>query len=76
MSLGKAGAEAGIGFLVIGAGRMGKLHARHLAGAVDGARLVRVVDADGAAAARAAYGGAESGTDLAAALADPAVRPS
>jgi len=52
---------------------MGALHARHLAGAVDGAHLVRVVDADAAAAARAAYGGAESGTDLAAALADPRV---
>lgn len=74
MSLGKSGTGADIGFLVIGAGRMGKLHARHLAGAVDGAHLVRVVDADGAAAERAAYGGAAAGTDLAAALADPAVQ--
>ncbi len=74
MSVGKPVVEGSIGFAVIGAGRMGKLHARHLAGAVDGAHLVRVVDADVAAAARAAYGGAASGTDLAAALADPAVR--
>lgn len=73
MSQANGRAEGSVGFLVIGAGRMGALHARHLAGAVDGAHLVRVVDADAAAAARAAYGGAESGTDLAAALADPRV---
>jgi predicted dehydrogenase len=35
-----------LGFAVIGAGRIGALHARHLAGAVEGARLVRVVDPD------------------------------
>src|SRR5690606_32124723 len=37
-----------------GAGRIGSLHARHLRGAVDDARLVMVVDADRAVAARAA----------------------
>jgi len=78
MSQGKdsagSSADSSVGFLVVGAGRMGALHARHLAGAIDGARLVRVVDADLGAAQRAAFGGAESGTDLAAALADPAVQ--
>jgi len=59
-----------IGFAVIGAGRMGALHARHLAGSVVGAHLVRVVDFDAQTAARAAYGGAASGTDLSEALAD------
>lgn len=62
-----------LGFAVIGAGRIGALHARHLAGAVEGARLVRVVDPDSTAAERAAVGGAAFGGDVAAALADPAV---
>ena len=64
-----------IGFAVIGAGRIGALHARHLAGAVTGARLVRVVDADEATALRVAGGrpGVSSGPDLEEALADPAV---
>ena len=64
-----------IGFAVIGAGRIGALHARHLAGAVTGARLVRVVDADEATALRVAGGrpGVSSGPGLEEALADPAV---
>lgn len=46
-----------IGFGVLGAGRIGALHARHLAGAVDGARLVGVMDTVAEAAERAAFGG-------------------
>ncbi len=49
---------APLGFGVIGAGRIGALHARHLAGAVDHARLVAVFDADASAAEGAAFGGA------------------
>jgi inositol 2-dehydrogenase len=62
-----------IGFAVIGAGRIGALHARHVAGAVDGARLVLVVDVDEAAARRAAFAGAEVATDFEAALNHPDV---
>ena len=54
-----------LSFGVIGAGRIGRLHARNLAGAIDGARLVTVMDADLAAAEAAAYGGARPTTDLA-----------
>ena len=67
------GGPTPLGFAVFGAGRIGALHARHLAGAVDGARLVRVVDPDAAAARRAALGGAVAGADVAEALTDPAV---
>jgi len=64
-----------IGFAVIGAGRIGALHARHLAGAVEGARLVMVVDADEATAARVAGGrqGVRVARDMEKALADPEV---
>lgn len=47
-----------ISFGVIGAGRIGRLHARNLAGAIDGARLAAVMDANPEAASAAAYGGA------------------
>ncbi len=47
-----------IGFGVLGAGRIGALHARNIAGTIDGARLVAVMDANPDAAQRAAYGGA------------------
>jgi len=50
--------EQELGFGVIGAGRIGRLHARNLAGSIDGARLVAVMDADPAAAEAAARGGA------------------
>jgi len=65
----------GIGFAVVGAGRIGALHARHLAGSVDGARLVMVVDVDAATAGRVAGGraGVSVGSGLAHALADPDV---
>jgi myo-inositol 2-dehydrogenase/D-chiro-inositol 1-dehydrogenase len=53
-----------IGFGVIGAGRIGNLHARHIAGAVDGAHLVTVMDADLNAAQRAAFGGAKVTQDV------------
>ena len=43
-----------LGVAVLGAGRIGTLHARHLAGSVVGARLVAVMDVDRAAAERAA----------------------
>ena len=65
--------KAALGFAVVGAGRIGALHARHLAGAVEGARLVRVVDPDLAAAERAALGGAAFGDDFGAALRDGSV---
>lgn len=60
-----------IGFAVVGAGRIGALHARHLAGSVAGARLVMVVDADAATADRVAGSrpGVRTGTDIGDALA-------
>lgn len=64
---------APLGFAVLGAGRIGALHARHLAGAVDGARLVRVADPDAVAAERAAFGGAAVGGAADVAIRDPAV---
>jgi myo-inositol 2-dehydrogenase/D-chiro-inositol 1-dehydrogenase len=57
-------------FAVIGAGRMGAIHAANLAGAVPGAELAAVVDPDLAAARRAAAGGAEATDDLGRVLAD------
>lgn len=48
--------EKSLGFAVIGAGRIGNLHARHLAGAIDGAHLVAVMDTSLEAAKKAAYG--------------------
>ncbi len=65
--------SAPLGFAVIGAGRIGALHARHVAGAIEGARLVRVIDPDGEAAARAARGSANADGTFEDALADPAV---
>jgi myo-inositol 2-dehydrogenase/D-chiro-inositol 1-dehydrogenase len=62
-----------LGFAVVGAGRIGNLHARHLAGAVEGARLVMVMDADPGAAKRAAYGGAATVQDVNEAIAYPEV---
>lgn len=62
-----------LGFGVIGAGRIGALHAEHLAGAVRGAKLVAVMDADPEVARRAAFGGAATFTELAPLLADPGV---
>ena len=51
-------------FGVIGAGRIGRLHARNLAGAIDGAHLAVVMDANLEAAQAAAYGGAQATTEL------------
>ena len=62
-----------IGFAVIGAGRIGNLHARHIAGSIDGARLIAVVDADPGAAQRAAFGGAYATQELERVLTDDAV---
>ncbi|HEX7005470.1 MAG TPA: inositol 2-dehydrogenase [Trueperaceae bacterium] len=62
-----------LGFAVIGAGRIGNLHARHIAGAVDGAALVAVMDADQTAAERAAFAGAYATTELERVLADESV---
>ena len=59
---------APLGVAVIGAGRIGALHARHLAGGIEGARLVMVVDPDEDAARRAAAGIAEVRGDYASAL--------
>lgn len=50
--------KGSVGFGVIGAGRIGNLHARHIAGVIDGAHLVAVMDADAKAAERASFGGA------------------
>ena len=47
-----------LGFGILGAGRIGALHARNLAGSIDGAHLALVMDAYPDAAQRAAYGGA------------------
>ncbi len=47
-----------IGFGVLGVGRIGALHARNIAGTIDGAHLVAVMDANPDAAQRAVYGGA------------------
>ena len=47
-----------LGFGVIGAGRIGALHARNLAGSIDGAHLIAVMDANPDAAQRATYGSA------------------
>ncbi|HEX7022751.1 MAG TPA: inositol 2-dehydrogenase [Trueperaceae bacterium] len=65
--------SANLGFGVVGAGRIGRLHARHLAGAIDGARLLWVMDAMPEAAAAAAYGSARTTNRLDDLLADPAV---
>lgn len=65
--------RADIGFAVVGAGRIGALHARHLLGAVEGARLVTVVDLDESAARRASGGVAGVAGDISAALSDPRV---
>ncbi len=62
-----------LGVGLLGAGRIGALHGRHLEGAVRGARLVAVFDADPAAAARAAAGGAEAVGSAEALLAHPEV---
>lgn len=63
------GREA-LGFAVIGAGRIGQLHARHIAGSVDGARLVAVMDANLEAAERASFGVAYATTELERVMAD------
>lgn len=62
-----------LGFAVIGAGRIGALHARHLAGAIEGARLSVVADPDETAARAAAVGGAGVVADLNEALGHPRV---
>lgn len=64
---------AALGFAVIGAGRIGALHARHLAGAIEGARLIVVADPHLEAAERAAIGGARAVAEFRAALEDPQV---
>ena len=59
---------------MLGAGRIGALHARNLAGGIDGARLVAVMDADpGRRAARAAYGEATALQNVNELLAHPGV---
>jgi myo-inositol 2-dehydrogenase/D-chiro-inositol 1-dehydrogenase len=62
-----------LGFGVIGTGRIGTLHARNLAGAVHGAHLVTVTDANPDAAARAAFGGAQVASGLEQLLTDDRV---
>ncbi len=57
-------------FAVIGAGRIGALHAAHLAGSVPGAELAAVVDMNLAAAERAAAHGAYATDDFGRILAD------
>lgn len=63
------GGTAPLGFGVIGAGRIGALHARNVAGAIDGARLVTVYDADASAATGAAFAGADVASSVDAVLA-------
>jgi myo-inositol 2-dehydrogenase/D-chiro-inositol 1-dehydrogenase len=62
-----------LGFGVIGAGRIGQLHARNLAGSITGAQLVGVMDANLAAAEAAAGHSAYATTDLDRLLADSQV---
>lgn len=62
-----------LGFGVLGAGRIGALHARNLAGSIDGAHLALVMDADLEAAQRAAYGGAAVVGSVEEVLGHPAV---
>lgn len=62
-----------IGFAVIGAGRIGALHAAHLARRIEGARLVAVMDADVARAQAAAVAGYAT-DDYHKVLADPEVQ--
>jgi myo-inositol 2-dehydrogenase/D-chiro-inositol 1-dehydrogenase len=62
-----------LGFAVIGAGRIGALHARHLAGAIEGAALVMVVDPNLEAAGRVAMAGARAEAEFHVALKDPRV---
>ena len=62
-----------IGFGVLGAGRIGALHARNIAGTIDGAHLAAVMDANPDAAHKAAFGGAAVFTDAAELLSHPAV---
>jgi myo-inositol 2-dehydrogenase/D-chiro-inositol 1-dehydrogenase len=65
--------DTSIGFGVLGAGHIGALHARNLAGSIDGAHLVAVMDANPEAAQRAAYGGAAVCKDVNTLLAHPDV---
>lgn len=63
--------EGTLSFGVIGAGRIGRLHARNLAGSIDGARLLAVMDANAEAARAAAWGGARAVTDEEEIFSDP-----
>jgi myo-inositol 2-dehydrogenase/D-chiro-inositol 1-dehydrogenase len=65
--------RAPLGIAVIGAGRIGYLHARHIAGAIDDAKLVAVMDADPEAAQRAAFAGAYAAGEVDRVLADDSV---
>ncbi len=58
---------------MLGAGRIGALHARNIAGTVDGAHLAAVMDANLDVAQKAAFGGAAVFTDAAELLSHPAV---
>lgn len=62
-----------LGFGVIGAGRIGQLHAANLAGSISGARLITVMDANLAAAEAAVSGAAYATDNLARLLNDPEV---
>lgn len=59
-----------LGFGVIGAGRIGQLHARNLAGSIAGAQLIGVMDANLTAAETAAGRNAYATTKLEQLLAD------
>ena len=62
-----------LGFGVLGAGRIGALHARNIAGSIDGAHLVAVMDANPAAARKAAFGAAAAFDNVAALLEHPGI---
>ncbi len=62
-----------LGFGVLGAGRIGALHARNIAGAIDGAHLAAVMDANPEAAQKAAFGGAATFTEADGLLEHPGV---
>ena len=62
-----------LGFGVIGAGRIGSLHARNIASRIVGAELIGVMDVDFAVAEKHAYGDSYATQDLERVLGDPKI---
>ena len=62
-----------LGFGVLGAGRIGSLHARNIASRIVGAELIAVMDVDLATAEKHAYGDSYATQDLDRLLGDPKI---